>query len=297
MLAAFARIRIRRTEITTQHLQDADTESNLVRSAAAHSCLARTERVQDDLYHTDIGVNAMPAAIVYQATNRVNGKRYIGITTKTLAKRMMGHYCKSRQSPTKCRRSKFHNAINKYGMDAFDFVVIESCGSFDDAKAAEQRYIFEMRPEYNLTKGGDGVLGIVFDDATRMRMRLAKLGKPSARQNYRHSPEVLAKIAATKASRPPVRPWLGKKRDLATIAKIRATKAGKPLSEKARKGNEGRWRPIICMEDGEAFPSAAHAAKHYGLCKSLIYRHCQSGAERPYKTKLTFRYVDEVYET
>lgn len=57
--------------------------------------------------------------VVYQATNKVNGKRYIGVTKKNLEHRIQDHFYRARTNPS-CR--KFHAALNKYGRDAFEYM-------------------------------------------------------------------------------------------------------------------------------------------------------------------------------
>ena len=52
--------------------------------------------------------------IVYIATNRENGKQYIGYTSRTLSQRIREH-----KSHTK--NSIFHSALRKYGIEMFQF--------------------------------------------------------------------------------------------------------------------------------------------------------------------------------
>lgn len=227
--------------------------------------------------------------IVYIAVNRNNGKCYIGITTRGLARRVRAHMTTVRGGST----FKFHNAIRKHGLEAFEFSVLRECLTHEQAKAGERELIALLRPEYNLTRGGDGVFGLKMSPGAKLKMSLAKKGKPSARKDHSHSLETIAKIKATKASKPPVRPWLGKKRSSASVEKMRATKAERGLSAMAEKANKDRRRGVYCVEDGLGFSGVSDAAKHYGLGKGLLHRHCGSGKERPYKTKLTFVYVED----
>lgn len=52
--------------------------------------------------------------IVYKATNKLNDKVYIGITTKTLRHRMSIH-----KKDAKVKNTYFYRAIRKYGFDNF----------------------------------------------------------------------------------------------------------------------------------------------------------------------------------
>ena len=62
--------------------------------------------------------------LIYLVTNRLDGKRYVGLTRFTLEKRWAEHcYCALRRQT----RSWLHRAIAKHGAEAFDIVQIASC--------------------------------------------------------------------------------------------------------------------------------------------------------------------------
>jgi len=98
--------------------------------------------------------------IVYKITNKINGKIYIGITTKTLEKRRQQHiqWCKH-----KMRKYVIHKVINKYGVDNFLFETIDNFNGNEDACEKEVKYISSYNSfiphGYNMTLGGEGVLG------------------------------------------------------------------------------------------------------------------------------------------
>lgn len=58
--------------------------------------------------------------LIYKAVNKVNGKVYIGQTTKTLDDRVFQHY-KSSKKP----KSVFHKALAKYGVLGFDWTILQ----------------------------------------------------------------------------------------------------------------------------------------------------------------------------
>lgn len=87
---------------------------------------------------------------VYCLTNRVNGKQYVGITTRSVQKRLSEHYAAD---------SYIGNALRKYGIENFDVSILEKVESRDALLAREVHWINEVssfNKGYNLTLGGDG---------------------------------------------------------------------------------------------------------------------------------------------
>ena len=59
-------------------------------------------------------------AEIYKITNLINGKIYIGYTTKTAERRFSEHWC-----DRKSINCIFHRALNKYGKNNFKVETIE----------------------------------------------------------------------------------------------------------------------------------------------------------------------------
>jgi len=136
--------------------------------------------------------------IIYKITNTVNGKIYVGKTTRTLERRWQEHRRASNDMP-------ISRAIRKYGTENFKAAVIYHAMSEDDLNALEKRLISELQANnpsigYNVTEGGDGFSG--------------HTGKP-------HTAESRQKIS--QACR-------GLKRTETTKHKIAVSRTGKPLS-------------------------------------------------------------------
>lgn len=102
---------------------------------------------------------------IYIATNKVNGKQYIGLTKRSLKKRMLEHIRKAiNYSDIKQYGLgfPFYNAIRKYGQDNFDWEIIDE---FPDVVLtfAEKKYIKMFNTKipngYNSTDGGEGTSG------------------------------------------------------------------------------------------------------------------------------------------
>lgn len=92
-------------------------------------------------------------AVIYMATNKDNGKRYIGVTMHSMRVRMTQH---KSDAIGRHRNSRFHAAIRKYGWASFEWMEIFQCEDIADALSAEISLIALHRPEYNISAGGEG---------------------------------------------------------------------------------------------------------------------------------------------
>jgi group I intron endonuclease len=90
-------------------------------------------------------------SLVYQWTNTINGKRYIGYTDRTVEERWVEHQRDARLGCT----YPFHSAIRKYGASSFVSEVLFVEESTRAAKETEILLILDRCPEYNKTRGGD----------------------------------------------------------------------------------------------------------------------------------------------
>lgn len=109
--------------------------------------------------------------IVYKVTNKLNGKVYIGQTTKTLQERRYRHESESLNGLRKT--VKFHNALLKYGFDAFEWEVIKECSSQEELDYYEDYYInkfntLDRDKGYNLKHGGK--LGGCYSEEAKRHM-------------------------------------------------------------------------------------------------------------------------------
>jgi hypothetical protein len=99
-----------------------------------------------------------PRWTVYCHTHVASGRRYVGLTKKTMLARWNQHSYNARQKKGK-KCSYFWAAIRKYGPESFSHEILKSCGSLEEASAAEIRYIEEFGSKdrekgFNLMKGG-----------------------------------------------------------------------------------------------------------------------------------------------
>lgn len=91
------------------------------------------------------------SSIIYQITNVVNSKFYIGKTSKTLQERFQRH-CYNHQK----QKTHLYNAMRKYGVDKFNIEIIEILEETNSANEREIYWIETLKPHYNMTIGGDG---------------------------------------------------------------------------------------------------------------------------------------------
>ena len=105
-----------------------------------------------------------------------SGKSYVGITTRSAMWRFVDHCGTAR------RRGQFavHNAIQKYGADEVKVVTL-AVGSWDYLCEAEVRAIKVFGTKsprgYNLTDGGEGVVGNVMSAEAKVLLSTMNLGK------------------------------------------------------------------------------------------------------------------------
>lgn len=211
------------------------------------------------------------SATVYVATNKANGKCYVGATDKPLAVRAYKH----RWNAKKGMPGKFYTAIRKYGPEAFEFKPAVACAHFFDALVEEERLIAERKPAYNLTAGGGGVKGLKFSEASRAKMSAAKRGKPNHWSNGAMPVELRKRLAD-----------------------LRRAEAGRPLTPRrlaamqknSQIANAARRKPVICVETGKQYPSVSAAAIEHGVSTATIINSCK-GLFASSRTGRTFRYV------
>lgn len=198
-----------------------------------------------------------------------NGKVYIGITCQTLTKRW-----KNGQGYDGC--TAFYRAIQKYGWDNIEHVVVASGLDKAEACKMEQEIISRFdstnpNKGYNLTKGGEHY---EVPDAQRERYRQTHL------KYYEEHPEARERISQMQK---------GKKNSPETIEKKRETMrayiASHPEArERCRNNFKGKKRSkencekigaahsvsVICLDTMQQFNSVKAAAEWAGVCPSAV---------------------------
>lgn len=193
--------------------------------------------------------------VVYIHQNKINGKRYVGITNNTSRR-----WCKKGERYENCPR--FAAAIRKYGWDNFYHVVIVRGLTLEEANVLERFYIREYRTNdkafgYNMTCGGQNaptMTGRHHSEETKKKMREAALGRViSDDQRRRHSEVMTGKMVG-------------------------------PLNHKSR--------PVCCIDTGEVFETQRAAAKATGAQQAKISLCCQGKRNRTHGMR--WEYADKM---
>ena len=159
--------------------------------------------------------------LLYIIKNNINGKRYIGKTTKNLDERIKQHFnCIS----SKVNKYHLHYAIEKYGWNNFSVDSYSFTNELLDYMEKEFIKKFDtFKNGYNMTIGGEGSAGRIVSEETRKKQsKVAKIRfkKPENHPMYgvrkfgvnnsfygrRHSKESKDKMSRSQKER-----WVGEK--------------------------------------------------------------------------------------
>ena len=77
---------------------------------------------------------------IYKWTHIESRRCYIGQSIQNPNQRRLEHICDSRHNP---RTYHFHNALKKYGVDAFTWEVIDTAESLEELNLLEEKYVIK----------------------------------------------------------------------------------------------------------------------------------------------------------
>lgn len=212
--------------------------------------------------------------LVYLITNKINGKQYVGQTSKTLDARWYDHI-KIRLRPS-C--SYLHSAIDKYGSDNFIVETLATVQTKEEMNFYERALIKALGTKaphgYNLTDGGDGGAGYVFTDEQRRKVSEAQMGR---KMSEKARAKLLERNAGNKFSlgvKMPEEHRLkliainkGSKRSQEVLDKMSVSKIGNKNASGSKRSEE----QIIRM--AEAGRISAH--KRYHIKRGIINLNCK----------------------
>lgn len=226
--------------------------------------------------------------LVYMHVNKINDKKYIGITGVNPEKR----WGNNGNGYTKNKQPLFNRAINKYGWNNFDHIILYENLTKEEACEKEIyliSYYNTQNPEYgyNIQPGGQlGNAGMTFSEDTKKKISDSHKGKQLSEEHKKKISESL------KGHKPPrfSDEFIQKQRELNTgkvipeeiREKISKTLTGvkrSPETLRKRKENNPLCVRVYCPELDMTFDTIADAAKYSGATRSNIQK-CLKGERK-----------------
>jgi group I intron endonuclease len=247
--------------------------------------IAKTTKGKNANYLPTKSGAGMTAYCVYGFTNKINNKKYIGLTSD-IKRRYRQH--KSGRS----RAVVFCLAIEKYGFDNFDFEILKSNLTLNEAKDFEKLQISTLNTMvpngYNRTEGGDTVVKHTNESIEKIieKNRIWRLTNAHPMQGKKHSEEtkkLQRESALKRIDRPSgVNHWnYGKKTKESTKEKI---------SIKQSLGNNGFAKKVIDLNTNIVYSCISEAKLVYNISHSIISMIC-SGKRK--SNKYNFMYLKD----
>lgn len=119
--------------------------------------------------------------VLYVHINKIDGKRYYGITSKKPERRW-------KNGKGYKENEYFTNAINKYGWDNFEHIILFTNLTKAEAEELEILHIAKYKTKnkkygYNLTNGGEGTNGYHHTKETKQKLSEINKGKYCGKNN------------------------------------------------------------------------------------------------------------------
>lgn len=205
---------------------------------------------------------------VYCHTNRINGKKYIGITSQRPERRWSN-------GRGYVNNEYFYRSIQKYGWHNFQHEILYTDLSKEEAESIEINLISEYgctdpQKGYNIEQGGNGtekftdeikskiskaLTGHAVSDSTKRKISESKRGKESPKKGKKLSAEQIEK---------------NQKSHIGQMAWNKGKVCGK--EERSKFGG----KPVKCVELNRVYASAHEAAEELNLDFSSICK-CRKG--------------------
>ncbi|MFW6246615.1 MAG: GIY-YIG nuclease family protein [bacterium] len=223
--------------------------------------------------------------IIYQIKNKINNKKYVGQTIRTLIDRINDY-------KRGYGNDYINNAFNKYGWDNFEFTIIDTASTIDELNNKEIYYINKYNSNnknfgYNIESGGDNKIPTIetIEKMSRSHLgikqtnewvnkRIANAGTEEAKKYGRRKTDIEKQELSDKSPKY----WLGRERDEKTKEKISRTKKERGLSDKQKNilfktvyKKNPKTNEIL-----ETFESTSHASTIIGVNQSTISRWCKN---------------------
>lgn len=221
--------------------------------------------------------------IVYMHKNTINQKIYIGITSTTLERRAGCNGNGYRKNVL------FYRAIQKYGWDAFEHIVLSEGLTKSEATEKEKCLIQELKANnpnygYNISSGGEsGHAGCTMSDEERewRKKRYSGKGNPmygktkelSGMWGKKHKPESIQKMKEAQKGR------IISQEHRQKISKTKKTNGDWSGNKNPMYGKTGDKAPqarrILCVETGIEYNCIKFAANELNICSPSISACCK----------------------
>lgn len=205
---------------------------------------------------------------VYCHTNKLNGKKYIGITSQNPEQRWRNGYGYK-------NNKYFFSAIEKYGWHNFQHEILYTNLEKNEAEALEIKLIREYNTNdhlkgYNIESGGNSVEK--FTDEVKKKISLSLKG-------HICSKETRKKISESNKGK--VSPNKNKKMSVEQIEKNRKSHLGQVAWNKGRSWTDEEkakcgGKAVKCVETGVIYSTAHKASRELGIDFSSICK-CRRG--------------------
>jgi len=145
----------------------------------------------------------MSNGTIYAATNKINGKVYVGQTVCTLGYRRLKHKSDANNRKSLGYDSKFYRAIRKYGVDGFNWKILDEnvkINLLDEMEKQKIREFDSLNSGYNSTSGGQKSRGSMSDEV-RKKISKSKKGQAPWNKGIPMSTEAKRKMIKSKENK------------------------------------------------------------------------------------------------
>jgi group I intron endonuclease len=220
-----------------------------------------------------------------------NGKKYYGITKQDVKQRWAngkGYH----------HNQHFTNAINKYGWDNIEHIVLYEGLDEEEAKELEQ-YMIQWYDTanriygYNQSLGGEGSSGYTHTEEAKQKISIALKGKYTGENNPIYGKH-LSKEHRQKISEGNKGKQAGEKHPM--YGKHHTEEAKQKISAVQKGRDNNNAKSVICITTNHVFYTIIEGGNYYNIDRSCVSRCCagkrKSAGKLPNGTKLVWRYID-----
>lgn len=217
------------------------------------------------------------AYTVYCHENKINGKKYFGITKDEPKRRWSGGHG--------YKRSRYFNfAIQKYGWENFDHKIVKDGLTKDEAFDLEKELIEKYKTTddrfgYNISEGGQsGAAGVCQSEETREKRRTSMLGRKQSEETRRKMSEAAKGRTFSEETRKKMSEAAkGKIMSEETRRKIGDAARGRKHSEETKRilSEAHAKKKVYCVETKIVYNGIREAAKETGLFATNICAVCK----------------------